>query len=66
MDKMDEKLSTDGTNVKYDQSIRAALSLGKKLMNKYYALTDEADVYRIAMGTAHVLRHCLLTDHIFA
>lgn len=27
-----------------------ALSIGKKTLNKYYALTDNSDIYRIAMG----------------
>jgi len=27
-----------------------ALLLAKKTLNKYYSLTDEAEVYRIAMG----------------
>ena len=31
-------------------AIRHALRLAKKTLNKYYSLTDEAEVYRIAMG----------------
>ncbi|KAE9407459.1 hypothetical protein BT96DRAFT_809445, partial [Gymnopus androsaceus JB14] len=31
--------------------LRHALAIGKKTMNKYYALTDHSDIYRIAMGT---------------
>ena len=31
-------------------AISYALHLAKKTLNKYYSLTDEADVYRIAMG----------------
>ncbi|KAJ7190628.1 hypothetical protein GGX14DRAFT_304628, partial [Mycena pura] len=30
-------------------SIREALALAKKTMNKYYSATDESNVYRIAM-----------------
>ncbi|CDO72042.1 hypothetical protein BN946_scf184943.g77 [Trametes cinnabarina] len=33
----------------YEHSIRAALSLAKKTLVKYYNLTDSADTYRIAM-----------------
>src|ERR1700753_435318 len=35
-------------------SIREALALAKKTMNKYYSATDDSNVYRIAMGT-----HCI-------
>jgi hypothetical protein len=31
-------------------AIRYALHLAKKTLNKYYSLTDEAEVYHIAMG----------------
>jgi hypothetical protein len=31
-------------------AIRAALKLGTRLLNKYYSLTDDSEVYRIAMG----------------
>jgi hypothetical protein len=30
--------------------LRYALRLAKKTLNKYYSLTDEAEVYRITMG----------------
>ena len=30
--------------------LRHVLSIGKKTLNKYYALTDDLDIYRIAMG----------------
>jgi hypothetical protein len=31
-------------------AIRHALTLAKKTLNRYYSLTDESEVYRIAMG----------------
>jgi hypothetical protein len=31
-------------------TIRYALRLTKKTLNKYYSLTDEAEVYHIVMG----------------
>jgi hypothetical protein len=31
-------------------AICSALSLAKKILNKYYSATDSSDVYRIAMG----------------
>ncbi|KAJ6602265.1 hypothetical protein B0H10DRAFT_1716380, partial [Mycena sp. CBHHK59/15] len=30
-------------------SIKSALKLAKKVMNKYYSATDESKVYRVAM-----------------
>lgn len=32
-------------------AIRAAIHIAKKTLNRYYSLTDSAEVYRIAMGT---------------
>jgi hypothetical protein len=51
MDHIDESLSTDAINPDRTPAIRAALSLAKKTLNRYYSLTDSSDVYRIAMGT---------------
>jgi len=31
--------------------LRHALSVGKKTLNKYYSLTDDSNIYRMAMGT---------------
>ena len=36
---------------KFSLAIRAALTLGKRTLDKYYNKTGESDVYRIAMGT---------------
>jgi NOL1/NOP2/fmu family ribosome biogenesis protein len=50
MDLIDQKLTTYSHNKKYRASIRAAVSLAKKTLNRYYELTDSSEVYRIAMG----------------
>ncbi|KAI5985181.1 hypothetical protein EDD15DRAFT_2113745, partial [Pisolithus albus] len=34
---------------RFDPSIRAAVGLTKKTLNKYYSLTDTSDLYRIVM-----------------
>jgi hypothetical protein len=34
----------------YHKAIRAAMTVGKKTLNCYYAKTDDATLYRIAMG----------------
>lgn len=51
MDHIDEALTTQSLNKKYEPSIRAALGLAKKTLNRYYNMTDHSEVYRIAMGT---------------
>ena len=51
MDYIDQQLTTDALNSRYSASIRAALSLGKKTLNRYYTMTDHSEIYRIAMGT---------------
>ena len=33
-------------------TIHAALTIGKRVLHKYYNKTRESDVYRIAMGTS--------------
>ncbi|KAI0337368.1 hypothetical protein BDW22DRAFT_1313653, partial [Trametopsis cervina] len=49
MDLLDEKLATDSLNKSYKPCIRAALNLGKQMINKYYDKTDSSEIYRIAM-----------------
>ena len=51
MDHIDRHLATAATNDGYKASIKAALAIGKNLLNKYYSYTDHSDMYRIAMGT---------------
>ncbi len=51
MDHIDSHLATAARNAKYSPSIRAALALGKRTLNRYYNKTDHSEVYRIAMGT---------------
>jgi hypothetical protein len=50
MDLIDERLTTYSRNKKYSASIRAAVRLAKRTLNRYYQLTDTSEVYRIAMG----------------
>jgi hypothetical protein len=55
MDIIDEHLATSTLNDRYEPSIIAALTVGKKLLNKYYNMTDHSEVYRITMGTLFTL-----------
>jgi hypothetical protein len=50
MDKMHAELSAAVEEVEYSPALQAALSLGKTVLDKYYSLSDESEVYRIAMG----------------
>lgn len=48
MDKINEVLTSNAVETNYLPSIKAALAIGSRLLNQYYALTDMSDVYRIA------------------
>ena len=50
MDHIDKHLATAATRGQYRPAIQAALTVGKKLLNKYYAATDHSEMYRIAMS----------------
>ena len=50
MDLINSHLATAALNPKYERSIQAALAIGKKLLNKYYDMSDHSELYRIAMG----------------
>ena len=50
MDKMHADLTTSSENENYSLAIRAALRLGINLLDKYYSLTDNSEVYRIAIS----------------
>ena len=46
---------------KLSLAIRAALTIGKATLNKYYNKTGELEVYAIAMGTRSL---CLTTSYV--
>jgi hypothetical protein len=50
MDHIDAHLASASQNRKYSPAIRASLALGKAHLNKYYDMTDQSEVYRIAMS----------------
>ena len=50
MDHIYKHLATAATAGGYNPTIQAALTVGKKLLNKYYAATDHSEMYRIAMS----------------
>ena len=55
MDRMHKELLAASTNEAYSPAIRASLKLGLGLLNKYYSLTDNSELYRIAMGSSTIL-----------
>lgn len=55
MDYIDTRLTTQGHDRTLAPSIRSALGLAKKTLNRYYTRTDESEVYRIAMSKPSVL-----------
>ncbi|KAH9952522.1 hypothetical protein BGW80DRAFT_1194779, partial [Lactifluus volemus] len=54
MDKMDDELTKASQSNDKSPALRAALMMGKALLNKYYSLTDKSEVYRIAMGSSSI------------
>jgi hypothetical protein len=50
MDHLDQHLASCALDLSLPASIRAAATLGKRTLNKYYTMTDLSEVYRIAMG----------------
>ena len=50
MDHIDETLTNQARDPAIEPSIRAALSIAKKTLNRYYDKTDDSEVYRIAMS----------------
>jgi len=55
MDHLDEHLTNTALDPKYPTSIKAAIAIGKKTLNRYYDKTDHSEVFRIAMGTTSFL-----------
>jgi hypothetical protein len=62
MDFIDKHLATGSINPKYLPSIQASMLIGKRLLNKYYDMTDNSEVYRIAMGKNRFLSSSIFRD----
>jgi hypothetical protein len=50
MDHIDSVLATNAIDKRYCLAVQAALTIGKKTLNRYYSKTDTSHIYRIAMG----------------
>jgi hypothetical protein len=55
MDHIDSHLTTASQDLEYSPAIRASLALGKAHLNKYYNMTDDSEIYRIAMSKYSIL-----------
>src|SRR5258705_13485610 len=67
MDHIDRHLTSSALNSMYHPAIKAALAIRKKLLNKYYTLTDHSEMYRIALSKVsraflhHIIHFTLLS-----
>jgi len=50
MNKMYKELTAASQSTNYSPVLQVALTLGNNFLNKYYSLTDDLEVYHIAMG----------------
>ena len=64
MDKMHAELTAAVENVDYSPALQAALSLGKSVLDKYYSLSDESEIYRIAVGMYNLISFQLIVNLI--
>jgi hypothetical protein len=64
MDTIDKVLATNALSSKYSIAIHAALSVGKKTLNRYYEKTDFSKTYCIVMGISSficfIITYCSL------
>ena len=58
MDAIDQAFATGIVNNReLSTPLRHALTVGKRTLNKYYQLTDNSHIYRMAMGKSIVLEY---------
>jgi hypothetical protein len=65
MDHLDKHLATALTGMQYSLSIRSAICIGIKTLNKYYSKTDQSELYHIVMGKCFVLPHTYPNSEIY-
>ena len=58
MNRMRDELQAIADNYKYSPAVRVAVKLGLGLLEKYDALIDDSEVYRIAIGTVSLFASC--------
>ena len=60
MDYLNSILATNALDDDLPFSIKAALTIGKKILNQYYSKTDYSDMYHIAIGSFSLFFFILL------
>ena len=65
MDYIDNMLTNQARDKELDEAVRAAVGMAKKILSKYYKLSDLSATYRIAMST-YLNPRCILMMLIFA
>lgn len=63
MDLIDKKFATWLLESTFSAPVLAAITIAKKTLNRYYSLTDDADVYRLAMSMSHFF--CLISRYSY-
>ena len=63
MDYIDQQLTNSALNPKYSKSIKTAISLGKRTLNRYYDMTDHSEIYQIAMGKFYFINSLSYVSH---
>jgi hypothetical protein len=65
MDQIDDDFTAimEQSERQWHPSIRAAVGLAKKTLNKYYSLTDSSEIYRIAISECFVLYLHVLSNY---
>ena len=61
---MHAELTATVENVDYSPALQAALLLGKSVLDKYYSLSDESEIYRIAVGMYDLISFQLIVNLI--
>lgn len=52
MDHLNLELATKSQDIKLHSTVCVALTFSRRILNKYYSLTDASEVYHIAMGAS--------------
>jgi hypothetical protein len=65
MDYLDQQLTTGALNTRYSEAIKAMISVGKKTLNQYYDMTDQSEIYCIAMGK-FIVHPCVVLYSCFS
>ena len=65
MDLINEHLATSAGGTAFTTSVRSALAIGKRTLNRYYDKTDYSEIYRIAMGKLNAVYLAFLTINYY-